>query len=95
MPAIATAHLDTMIDRFRAAAGAEVVRATHDGKRGNPVLLPRSVFEAVGKLSGDTGARHLVEGEGVAVIDVEIGAGASLDVDTAQAMAGAGGILQD
>lgn len=95
MPAIATAHLDAMIERFRAADGLQVVRATHDGKRGNPVLLPRAVFEAVGTLAGDTGARHLVEGEGLAVIDVEIGAGASLDVDTAQAMAGAGGILQD
>lgn len=95
MPAIATTHLDAMIDAFRVAGGRDVVRATHGGKRGNPVLLPRSVFAAVGTLSGDTGARHLVEGEGASVIDVEIGPGASLDVDTAQAMAGAGGILQD
>ena len=94
MPAIETRHLDMMIDRFAAAGASEVVRATHDGKRGNPVLLPRAVFEAVAGLKGDTGARHLVEGEGLGVIDVEIGQGASLDVDTAEALAGAGGVLQ-
>ena len=43
---------------------------------------------------GDTGARHLVEAEGLDVVDVEIGAAASVDVDTPEALAGAGGVLQ-
>ena len=46
-------------------------------------------------LEGDTGARHIVEQEGLAVIDVEIGAGASVDVDTPEALRMAGGVLQD
>ena len=62
------------------------MRATHDGKRGNPVILPRALFPAVAKLEGDTGARHLVEAEGNPVIDVEIGEGAGVDVDTPEAM---------
>jgi molybdenum cofactor cytidylyltransferase len=72
-----------------------VVRASHQGRRGNPVLLPRSLFAAVALLEGDTGARHLVEAEGLDVIDVEIGQGASIDVDTREALEGAGGVLQD
>ena len=71
------------------------MRATHDGKRGNPVILPRAVFPAVAQLEGDTGARHLVECGQTAVIDVEIGAAAAVDVDTPEALRRAGGVLED
>ncbi len=93
MPQIGPADLDRLIAAFQAAGGARIVRATDDGKRGNPVILPRSVFPAVARLEGDTGARHLVEQDGPGVIDIEIGAGASVDVDTADAVAAAGGVL--
>ncbi|TPL51553.1 molybdopterin-binding/glycosyltransferase family 2 protein [Mesorhizobium sp. B2-4-6] len=95
MPGVSSTHLDSLIDAFRRAGGHAVVRASHQGKRGNPVLLPRSLFAAVAQLEGDTGARHLVEAEGLDVIDVEIGQGASIDVDTREALEGAGGVLQD
>jgi molybdenum cofactor cytidylyltransferase len=95
MPGLTSADLDRLIGAFEAASGEVIVRATHNGKRGNPVILPRKLFPLVATLEGDTGARHLVEGEGLAVVDVEIGAGASLDVDTPEAMAAAGGVLQD
>ncbi|MBZ9767798.1 molybdopterin-binding/glycosyltransferase family 2 protein [Mesorhizobium sp. CA6] len=95
MPGVSSKDLDSLIDAFRRAGGRSVVRASHQGKRGNPVLLPRSLFAAVAQLEGDTGARHLVEAEGLDVIDVEIGQGASIDVDTREALEGAGGVLQD
>ena len=95
MPGIAARDLDRLIDAFVRADGKAVVRATHAGKRGNPVLLPRALFPAVATLEGDTGARHLVEAGGLAVIDVEIGEAASVDVDTREALASAGGVLQD
>jgi molybdenum cofactor cytidylyltransferase len=95
MPDVSSADLDRLVAAFTAAGGTSVVRATHNGKRGNPVILPRSVFPAVAMLEGDTGARHIVEQEGLAVIDVEIGAGASVDVDTPEALRMAGGVLQD
>lgn len=95
MPGVSSKDLDSLIDAFRRAGGHAVVRASHQGKRGNPVLLPRSLFSAVAHLEGDTGARHLVEAEGLDVIDVEIGQGASIDVDTREALEGAGGVLQD
>ncbi|RWL45642.1 MAG: 4-diphosphocytidyl-2C-methyl-D-erythritol kinase [Mesorhizobium sp.] len=95
MPGVSSKDLDSLIDVFRSSGGRSVVRASHQGKRGNPVLLPRSLFAAVAQLEGDTGARHLVEAEGLDVIDVEIGQGASIDVDTREALEGAGGVLQD
>lgn len=95
MPGVSPSDLDRLIDAFRASGGRSVVRASHNGRRGNPVILPRSLFSAVSHLEGDTGARHIVEAEGLDIIDVEIGAGAFVDVDTREALANAGGVLQD
>ena len=94
MPVVSTADLDRLIDAFQQSGGRTVVRATHNGKRGNPVILPRSLFHAVAKLEGDTGARHLVEAQLMPVIDVDIGEAASIDVDTPEALESAGGVLQ-
>ncbi len=41
-------------------AGHDAVRTTYDGKPGHPVVLSRRVMDAVGGLSGDTGARDLL-----------------------------------
>jgi molybdenum cofactor cytidylyltransferase len=94
MPGITVADLDCLIAAFRAAGGRAVVRAVANGKRGNPVILPRATFDAVMKLQGDVGARHIIETSGLAVIDVDIGAAAHLDVDTPDAVMAAGGILK-
>lgn len=95
MPQIEAADLDRLIDAFRHAGGRAIVRATHNGKRGNPVILPRAVFDEVARIDGDTGARHIIEAGIADVLDVELGRSASLDVDTPEAMADAGGVLQD
>lgn len=95
MPGVSSADLGRLIEAFRKADGRTVVRATFNGKRGNPVLLPRALFAGIAALHGDTGARHLVEAEGLDVVDVEIGAAASVDVDTREALESAGGVLQD
>lgn len=93
MPGIETADLEKMIAAFRRAGGTAVIRATHNGKRGNPVILPRALFEAAMHLEGDTGARHLVEQGELDVVEVELGEAASVDVDTPDALRRAGGVL--
>lgn len=93
MPEVTTADLDKLIEAFKAAEGKSIVRATHAGKRGNPVILPRALFGEVYGLEGDTGARQIVEAAPLEVIDIEIGQAASLDVDTPAALAAAGGVL--
>jgi molybdenum cofactor cytidylyltransferase len=95
MPAVSSLDLDRLISTFLAAGGQQVVRASHQGKRGNPVILPRSVFPEVHRLEGDVGARNVVESGMASVIDVDIGPAAAVDVDTAEALAEAGGVLQE
>ncbi|MFC3725959.1 NTP transferase domain-containing protein [Neoaquamicrobium sediminum] len=91
MPEVTSAHIDMLLKAFVREHGNAIIRATHAGKRGNPVILPRSLFAAVATLEGDTGARQIVESSELPVIDVEIGAAASLDIDTPEALALAGG----
>ncbi|ENN89152.1 putative molybdopterin MoeA protein [Rhizobium freirei PRF 81] len=94
MPGITSDDLKALIAAFRDAGGQVIVRAVSGGKRGNPVILPRSVLNAVMRLEGDVGARHIIETSGFSVIDVEIGEAAHLDVDTPEAVVAAGGILR-
>lgn len=94
MPGVSSADISAMLAAFRAGQGRSIVRAVSQGKRGNPVILPRSTFAAIRRLEGDTGARAIIETCGLPVIDLEIGAAAHLDVDTPEAVIGAGGILK-
>ncbi len=95
MPHVTGADVRRLLDAFVAADGQAIVRAVSGGKRGNPVVLPRSTFSAVLALEGDVGARHIVESAGLDVIDVEIGEAAHIDVDTPEAVVAAGGVLRD
>lgn len=95
MPAVSAEALKKLEGAFSKSGGQAVVRATHGGKRGNPVILPRSVFGHVARLTGDMGARAIVENFAGQVIDVEIGEAASLDVDTPEALKAAGGRICD
>ncbi|TCU24134.1 molybdenum cofactor cytidylyltransferase [Rhizobium laguerreae] len=93
MPAISTAHLDALISAFRNAGGEAVVRAVSRGKPGNPVILPRSLNQAVLRLEGDVGARDIIATSGLPVLDVDIGDAALLDVDTPDEVLAAGGAM--
>ncbi|MBY3318768.1 NTP transferase domain-containing protein [Rhizobium laguerreae] len=93
MPAISTAHLDALISAFRNAGGEAVVRAVSRGKPGNPVILPRSLNQAVLRLEGDVGARDIIATSGLPVLDVDVGDAALLDVDTPDEVLAAGGAM--
>jgi molybdenum cofactor cytidylyltransferase len=95
MPALSAGHLRQMMQAFRDSGGQSVIRAVCQGRRGNPVILPRALFHEVYTLRGDVGARHLVEREDIAVIDVELGEAAILDVDTPGSLRAAGGVPAD
>ncbi|UXT84577.1 NTP transferase domain-containing protein [Agrobacterium tumefaciens] len=93
MPGVTVGDLNLLIAAFRSASGRAIVRAVSRGKRGNPVILPRSLGDAVMRLEGDVGARHIIETSGLPIIDVDIGDAAHLDVDTPEAVEAAGGVL--
>ena len=65
----------------RTPGEADAVRATYDGTPGHPVVLERSLFDAVRALRGDTGAREVLRD--ARVVDVPCdGLGDPADVDT-------------
>lgn len=90
MPGIDGPVVDRLIEAYRPDAGVTLVLATTHGKRGNPVLWDRSHFDALARLEGDTGARHLIGQNASAMREVEIGEAARLDLDTREALSAAG-----
>ena len=95
MPLVEPAHLDTMLNVFSESGGRCVVRAVCGDIRGNPVILPRVMFDSIAGLEGDVGARQVIASSGLPIIDVDIGDAALLDVDTREAVLSAGGVLKD
>ena len=95
MPAVSASDISKLVEAFRAHGGGAIVRATASGQRGNPVVLPRSLFAEIETLQGDTGARHIIENSDLEVVDIEIGEAARIDVDTPDALKAAGGVLED
>jgi molybdenum cofactor cytidylyltransferase len=88
MPKLRAEHLDAVIAASRAGDPAEIVVPTFDRKRGNPVLWPRRYFAEIATLSGDVGARALIDRHAdhlrlVAIDDPAI----LVDVDTPAALA--------
>jgi molybdenum cofactor cytidylyltransferase len=63
-------------------SGARIVIPSHQGKRGNPVLLNRAVFPEVMALEGDTGCRAIFANHLDAILKVEVDdPGILLDID--------------
>lgn len=86
MPGISAVDIDRMIDAFDWAQPAILV-PEHDGRRGNPVVWPRRYFAEMAALSGDTGARGLLEqyAEEVRVVPFDTPT-IFADVDTPEAL---------
>ncbi|HEU4728095.1 MAG TPA: NTP transferase domain-containing protein, partial [Kofleriaceae bacterium] len=88
MPRLRAEHFDAVIDAFRAGDPTEIIVPTADRKRGNPVLWPRTYFAEIAALSGDVGARALIDRHADQVRLVAIDDPAILvDVDTPAALA--------
>ncbi|TVR84283.1 MAG: nucleotidyltransferase family protein [Rhodospirillales bacterium] len=85
MPWVEASHVDRLISAFDPAAGCTIAVATHQGRRGNPVLWGAQHFPALSRLSGDTGGRVLLSDRAGDVQEVTMPDAAVLaDVDTPQ-----------
>jgi molybdenum cofactor cytidylyltransferase len=93
MPGVTSDGLDQLVEAFRRSEGPAIILPTFEGKRGNPVLWSRHFFPELMKITGDTGARHILGAHEAAIERVEMGPAAVTDVDTPEALAAAGGIL--
>ncbi len=89
MPLVEAGVLDTVIRAFAAAGDRAVVVPRWAGRRGNPVLWARRYFPEIRALSGDAGARSLLDRYRDHVVAVEaFGPGVVTDFDTADAFWG-------
>lgn len=92
MPNVTPRAIDRLAEVFADRPEAQAVVPTLLGQRGNPVLLARALFSAVAELSGDQGARRLLEEAGEAVVEVPLDDPAiAIDVDTPEAWRALGG----
>ena len=80
MPEIDCNDLNALIDHFQPG---KIVAAGANGKIGNPVLLPKSLFAEVAVLNGDKGAKRIINKHlNVVTVINRPGNRASLDIDT-------------
>ena len=83
MPNVAPRLIDDLIGAFEARPAALAVSPVREGRRGNPVLIGRALFDQAMQLIGDEGARRLlVSLDPGAVIDIASTADVAFDVDT-------------
>jgi molybdenum cofactor cytidylyltransferase len=88
MPWVAARHVSALIDAFDPAAGRTICVPLFQGKRGNPVLWAARHFAEMQGLSGDVGARELIERHADAVCAVAVDdAAVTVDIDTREALA--------
>ena len=81
-PFLLPATIDRLVAEHR-ASGAAIVVPTFHGNRGNPVLFDRSIFPQIARVSGDVGAKSVVQSNASDVLEVEVGdRGVLVDLDT-------------
>lgn len=88
MPRISSVEIERLIAAFAPNEGHVICVPTHNGKRGNPVLLGRRFFAEIQDIGGDVGAKYLIGAYPELVQEVEMADDAVLlDIDTPEALA--------
>jgi molybdenum cofactor cytidylyltransferase len=83
MPKVSPGDINQLLDAF--AGPSVIVVPQYRGKRGNPVIIGRGHFEQLRSISGDKGARDLLHGHHVTVLDMACDA-VLKDFDTAESL---------
>jgi molybdenum cofactor cytidylyltransferase len=87
MPLVSANLIDELIQHFQQNSRVDAIVPLANGRRGNPVLLARSLFAAVTGLSGDEGARRLLQNSGIRVVEIAVeGDAAGADIDTPESL---------
>lgn len=81
MPYLKPATVRALLDALR--TGADIAAPVHDGRRGNPVAFGRVHLSDLLQLSGDAGARRLLQDYPVQLVEVD-DPGIHLDIDRPQ-----------
>jgi len=88
MPKVDASVIDKLIAAFDPLEGRAICVPTFDGKQGNPILLARRFFGEMREITGDRGARHLINDYNELTCEVEMTEdGVLFDVDTPKMLA--------
>jgi molybdenum cofactor cytidylyltransferase len=88
MPLIEPAHIDRVIAAYDEAEGRIICIPVHTGRRGNPVLWSRRFIPEMLELTGDEGARRLLDAHAQSIAEVPVPSPAIFaDFDTPEALA--------
>ncbi len=88
MPRIDSGVIDRLVAAFNPAEGRSICLPVFAGNWGNPVLWGLSYLDQMAKLTGDAGARGLLQANRNAIWEVAAGNDAVLaDIDTPEAFA--------
>jgi CTP:molybdopterin cytidylyltransferase MocA len=79
-PLLSPLAFERVLDAWRASP-LPVARAAYEGEPGHPVVVGRALFSPIGRLSGDAGARDLLDRHGVLTVPCD-DLGSPADVDT-------------
>lgn len=83
MPEVSTELLDLLMEQFEKTDACKICLPVSQGKRGNPVLLPRWLFSELALVEGDKGARGVIAAHADEVVEVHIDSPAiHHDIDT-------------
>lgn len=80
-PQVTAEVIDSIIDAFRKGRG-RIAMPSYRGSPSNPVLFGREFYPELARVTGDEGARSVVEAHQDEIFMVEVGADPPLDVDT-------------
>ena len=81
-PFVSPATIDRLVDAY-VASRALVIAPLYRGFRGNPILFDKSLFPQIMRISGDRGAKSVVEANRGKLMEVEVeDRGVVFDVDT-------------
>ena len=85
MPDLLPDDFAEVLQQFNFQGGLRIIRATSsDGRQGHPVVFPRRYYADLKQLTGDVGAKSILERNSDQVIDVALaGDRALVDLDTA------------
>jgi molybdenum cofactor cytidylyltransferase len=87
MPCVTAGDIRKLIGAFVPHDSRTIVVPTRKGKRGNPVLWARQFFAEMQGVTGDVGARHLIDAHPESVAEIEMaGDGVLTDIDTPEAL---------
>jgi molybdenum cofactor cytidylyltransferase len=88
MPFIESGHINELIAEFNPSNERDIVAPIRQGRLGNPIIWSTRYLPSMMKLSGDRGARPLLDEFAANVWEVPMGDDAIfLDVDTPEALA--------